>query len=387
MKILHCCLACFYIDNYSYQENILPRYHKAMGHDVRIIASTETFDDKGNITYCEPGIYQNEDDIRVCRLSYEKYVPLKVARKIRKYIGVNIELEEFSPDLIFLHDVQFLDINIIREYARKNKVRIVADCHADFSNSARSFISRYILHGLIYKHCAKMIEPYTEMFYGVLPARVDFLRDIYGIPIEKTDLLVMGAEDNKAIAATETATVMALRGKYGIKKDDFLIVTGGKIDNFKRQTLFLMDAVNEIDNASVRLIVFGTIIPELESEVKSRVSEKVQYIGWLNSDDTYSHFGMADLVCFPGRHSVFWEQVVGIGIPMLVKYWEGTTHVDCGGNVRFLTTDSIKEIRKTILEIMSNKVYLEMKEKAKNCQKKFMYSEIAKKCIENTENI
>lgn len=27
MKILHICLASFYIDNYSYQENLLPKFH------------------------------------------------------------------------------------------------------------------------------------------------------------------------------------------------------------------------------------------------------------------------------------------------------------------------------------------------------------------------
>ena len=36
MKILHLMLACFYIDNYSYQENYLPKYHKKQGNDVEI---------------------------------------------------------------------------------------------------------------------------------------------------------------------------------------------------------------------------------------------------------------------------------------------------------------------------------------------------------------
>lgn len=39
MKILHLCLACFYIDGYTYQENILPRINREDGHDVRILAS------------------------------------------------------------------------------------------------------------------------------------------------------------------------------------------------------------------------------------------------------------------------------------------------------------------------------------------------------------
>lgn len=382
MRILHCCLACFYIDNYSYQENILPRYHKMMGNEVRIVASTETFDKNGEIVYCDAGSYYNEDGIYVSRLPYVKYMPKRVACKLRKYIGLREELEKYKPEFIFLHDIQFLDMKIIRDYARHNQVKIVADCHADFSNSARTFISKKILHGILYKHCAKIIEPYVKKFYGVLPARVQFLQDIYDIPKEKTELLVMGAEDKKVIAATSSETVKMYRSRYGISEDDFLIVTGGKIDNFKRQILLLMDAVNEMHKPDVKLIVFGSIIPELEADVKKRLSENVKYIGWLNSDDTYPHFAMANLVCFPGRHSVFWEEVVGIGIPLLVKYWEGTTHVDCGGNALFLRQDSTEEIRSMIEKIMKQNTYNEMKKVALECKSKFMYSEIAKKCLQ-----
>lgn len=42
----------------------------------------------------------------------------------------------------------------------------------------------------------KKIEPYVKKFYGVLPARVDFLIDVYNLPKEKCELLVMGADDD-----------------------------------------------------------------------------------------------------------------------------------------------------------------------------------------------
>ena len=53
MKIVHLCLACFYPDNYSYQENILPKYHKKMGYDTEVIASLETFDKNGQATHLD----------------------------------------------------------------------------------------------------------------------------------------------------------------------------------------------------------------------------------------------------------------------------------------------------------------------------------------------
>ena len=70
MKIVHCCLSCFYIDNYNYQENALPRQNKLDGHDVSIIASTETFINNTNLGYVQPSQYVNEDGIPVRRIPY-----------------------------------------------------------------------------------------------------------------------------------------------------------------------------------------------------------------------------------------------------------------------------------------------------------------------------
>ena len=41
-----------------------------------------------------------------------------------------------------------------------------------------------------------MINPYVNKFYGVLPARVDFLINEYKLPKNKVELLVMGADDD-----------------------------------------------------------------------------------------------------------------------------------------------------------------------------------------------
>ena len=68
MKILHLCLACFYIDNYTYQENILPRINHEDGHDVRILASTETYVDNAHLGYVEPAEYVTEYGVPIKRL-------------------------------------------------------------------------------------------------------------------------------------------------------------------------------------------------------------------------------------------------------------------------------------------------------------------------------
>ncbi len=380
MKILHIMLGNFYIDNYSYQENYLPKYHKDQGHDVEIIASLFTFDENGKGTWLpKASKYSSEYGIPVTRLDFKK---IKTARRLRYYIGLEEELERIAPELIFIHGVQFRDIRIVADYCKKHpEVVVYADNHADFSNSATNWVSKHILHHIIWRRCAQIINPYVKKFYGVLPARVDFLVNEYKLPKEKVELLVMGADDELVESAAAPAVRQNIRKKYGLAEDDIVIMTGGKIDAFKTQTLLLMEAVHKIENPKVKLVVFGSVTPELKDKVDDLVDgNKVRYIGWVQAKDSYQHFAACDLAVFPGRHSVFWEQVVAQGIPMLVKRWAGTTHVNVCDNVLFLEQDSIEEIYQKTKDILAN--YKQYKTAAKEASKHFLYSKIAKRSIE-----
>lgn len=385
MKIVHLCLAAFFPDGYSYQENMLPKFHALQGHDVEVIASLVTFDKNGKGTYMDgPSSYINENGIPVTRLQYQS--PIRFYKVFRRYRGFTDALEKAAPDVLFIHGCQFLDISVVTKYVKKHPgVKVFVDNHADFSNSATNSLSKNVLHKIIWKSCAHKIEPYTEKFYGVLPARVDFLKNVYGLPSEKCELLVMGADDEAVEAASKPEVKAEIRRKYGIGEDDFLVMTGGKIDAWKTQTLLLMEAVKNIDDPKVKLIVFGSVTPELKDRVDALCDgKKVQYVGWVRSEESYKYFASCDLAVFPGRHSVFWEQVAAQGIPMLCKKWDGTTHVDIGGNVIFLTQDSTEEIRQHIERLVGvPEEYEKMKAvAAHDGMRNFAYSDIAKRSIE-----
>lgn len=378
MKITHICLTGPFSDGWLYQENLISKYHKKQGFDVDVIASQYVWDSNGKISKSSCNDYINEDGVHIIRILNSMHTTIH--SKIRCYRGLYETLVRSNPDILFIHGVQFVGISTIVKFLKKNKkIDVYVDNHSDFSNSATNWISKNIQHKLVWKHYAQMINPYVKKFYGVLPARVDFLVDMYNLPPQKVELLVMGADDELVESASYPIVKKNIREKYNIKADDFLIISGGKIDSYKRQTLLLMDAINQIEISNVKLIVFGSVVDELIEEVKEKCSERVQYIGWINSIETYNYIAASDLVVFPGRHSVFWEQVAGQGIPMIVKHWEGTTHVDCDGNVNFLYEDSVDEIRKEIEKCINK--YAEMKESAVRSSKNFLYSDIADRSI------
>lgn len=384
-KIVHVCLCGPVTDGFSYQENLLTKYHKHLGYEVSIITSEWIWGEDGKLKKDGRKYYRNEYDIPVIRLEIKGNKNIEA--KLKRYEGVYQAVEKEKPDILFIHGCQFLDLWILRRYMEKHpKVRVFIDNHADFSNSGTNFLSKNILHKGIWKAGVKAVMPYIEKFYGVMPARVDFLVEMYGIPREKAGLLVMGADDEKVKKAEEEKLGEQIREKYGVAKEDFLLVTGGKIDYAKKQTIYLMEAVKEFADTRVKLLVFGSVEEELKKQVEDlQDNERVIYAGWIEAEDSYAYFAAADIVCFPGRHSVFWEQAAGQGIPMIVKYWEGTTHVDMGGNVQFLYKDSKEEIKQILENIIRDdkKIYKKMKEAAlKSGKREFSYSEIAKRALE-----
>lgn len=381
MRIVHLCLYGPVMDGWNYQDNMLSKYHKVLGHEVTIVASKWVWNKDNKLEKYDKSDYVNSDGVRVIRLDIKG--KKTVLSKFKRYINLEQVLNELHPDVLFIHNAAYLDIVKVVKYLKNHRsVKVFVDNHNDFSNSATNWISKNLLHKGLWRVMYKKLNPYTKKFYGVLPARVDFLTNIYKTPASKTELLVMGADDEKVIEANSDNNKQKIRHKWDIGENDILIVTGGKIDQFKAQTLLLMQAVKNINKPGIKLIVFGSVSPELRSQV-NRLSDgkQVQFIGWIDANQSYEYFAAADLVVFPGRHSVFWEEVAGIGKPMICKYWDGTTHIDNGGNVKFLYQDSVAEIQEAINETINPENYQKMSSIAIENAKKFCYKDIALRCI------
>lgn len=385
MKIVHLCLAACYADGYAYQENMLPKFHRMLGYDVEIIASLETFDRNGKTAvYNGPLSYINEYGIKVNRLPYKK--PLRFYRRLRRFIGLKEALIKTSADILFVHNCQFLDVSIVIEYIKQYRpIKVYVDNHADFANSATGWVSKNILHRIIWKRCAQSIEPYTTLYYGVLPARVDFLTQTYGLPVNKCKLLVMGADDVLVENVQKSGLRYINRRNNRIQEDAFLVLTGGKINKNRPETLDLMRAIIAINRSNVKLLVFGAVDDEYKLEFESLCSHpSIIYIGWIKSEDTYGYFSAADLVVFPGLHSVMWEQAVAQGKPCIFRDLEGFHHVDIGGNADFVSDVSVQGLKEALLKVIDNPDhYQEMKTVAEEKgMKTFSYREIARRSIE-----
>lgn len=383
MRICHLCLNGPYNEGWNYQENILPKYHALQGNDVYQIVTPYIWEGT-QLKESTDKEYINEHGVHIYRCYAKK--GLIGGTRFNRYPEVYSLLEKINPEILFIHDVQCLDMRTVAKYLKKHPHCIVyADNHSDFSNSARNLVSKNIIHKIIWKRMANIIEPYVRKFYGVLPARVDFLIDVYGLPKDKVELLVMGADDEIVTDAVKLGNIIKTRREFNISEKDFLIVTGGKINSSRPETIELMKAVSEINIPNIKLLVFGTVSNELKAEFDKCCSLKnIVYVGWQESRKTYYLMAAADLIVFPGLHSVMWEQSVAVGVPGLFRKISGFEHIDVGGNVQFLKEPSKECLKTTIEQLIQDKQGLkEMKKVAlEKGMKMFSYNEISKRSIE-----
>lgn len=324
MKIAHLCLASIYVDNFAYQENILPRLHSRLGHEVIIIASRSTYLPNKRLGFAPACEYTNEDGIKVVRLEYSKLIPLKLASKLRLYKGLINYLEEFQPDLIYAHDSQFLNILCLRNFLSRNeKIVFKMDSHTDFGNSGSNFFAKYIFHYGIYRILNQIILPKVSNYYATTPKRQKFLEEVYGVPYKKIALLPFGYDSDKHGSACPRLT---------FDMNEITFITGGKWDQRKNLGI-LIEKFNNLNKSNWRLIIFGEIIhSKRDVELLIKRSPNISYLGWLSEEERVAMYQNVDIAIFSGSHSVLWEEVVGFGLPLISLHDPELDHYNHSGN-------------------------------------------------------
>lgn len=382
MRILHIALSCFYVEGLGYQENLLPKYHSRQGHEVYMLTSTFANSGLGDPNYFDINEYVNRDNVHVIKLQRIERQFLWKKLSFNEYVGVDEALERIQPDVIFMHGIVFLSIKSVTKYLEKNKnVIAFADNHADYYNSPKKSLAAKAFVYFLWRPLLKKASKHIAKFWGTTPWRCTYLNDIYHIPKEKIDLLVMGADSDVLNGIDNSKTRFDIRKRLNIPEDAFVVVSGGKIDRTKNIHL-LAEAVSEMREQNVHLVVFGKPDAEMTRVLETCTTDNIHLIGWIASEKVYDYFFASDLAVFPGTHSVLWEQACACRIPCVVKHWEGMEHVNVGGNCAFLDEVTTESLKSAIEELVFTEKYIRMKAVAESeATDIFLYSKIAEKSL------
>lgn len=318
MKILHLCLANFYIDNYTYQENILSRINHEDGHDVRILASTETFVDNAHLGYVEPSEYVTEYGVPIKRLPYVKVGSGFVTHKFRAYPHLYEEIAAFAPDVIFCHELQFWSVQDVIRYKKDHPaVKLYADTHAAYNNSGTNWLSLHVLHRGLYRYLTKKAFPYLEKYFYISDECRQFSHEIYDIPNEKMAFYPLGGT---LLSDEEYAAVRAKRRtELGLSKTDRLYIHSGKLEADKRSD-DLFRAFSAVDDPNAVLAVIGSIPKEREAVLLPLIEadERIRYLGWKTGEELQEYLCAADLYCQPFSQSATMQNALCRGCPVML---------------------------------------------------------------------
>jgi 1,2-diacylglycerol 3-alpha-glucosyltransferase len=303
MKIVHCCLSNFYIDGYSYQENELVAQHIKDGHDVTVIASTETFDTDRRLAYLQPGEYLGKDGARVIRLPYRRFLPHLIMRKLRIHPKVYDLLTLLQPDVILFHGTCGWELNTVARYKKSNpRVRLYVDSHEDFYNSARKWASKWLLHYCYYRVILRRSLKWIDKILCVNIASINFVNEFYGIPKDRLEFFPLGGlvfGDGEYLESRTKA-----RALYGVSADQIVFVQSGKIDYTKK----LLESLNAFAKAANPRSLFF-IAGHLEDDVSEAVQtlflrdERIRFLGWKTPNELRDLLCAADVYVQPGTQS------------------------------------------------------------------------------------
>jgi glycosyltransferase involved in cell wall biosynthesis len=191
--------------------------------------------------------------------------------------------------------------------------------------------------------------------------------DLYGISADKIKYLYLGTNVPEEMLAEREYIRREVRANYGIPESSFVIITGGKL-NFDKRLDILVDALKNLNNENIYLLVFGTSDPE-ERDYAEKIIGKVSRIvmlGWCDAAAITRYYLAADIAIFPGGQSVLWQQAIGTGLPAIFRRWPGNEYLNIG-NALFLYSESSEELAQSIellLEPRNTWMLCDMRDKA-----------------------
>lgn len=350
MKIVHMCLANFFIDGRAYQENELVRQHVRDGHDVTVLASTENHDDRGRTVFVEPTTYTGAEGARVVRIPYHPWIPRFLAPKLRIHRNVSAMLEEMAPDVVIFHGLVGFELLTAVRFSREHpQVVLHADCHADYDNSARTFLSRYLLHGLYYRGIVRRALPELGGVLCTTMSVMQFVHQVYGVPEDRLEFFPLAGhpvpEDRYHRLRRQK------RSELGLTSEHILIIQSGK-QTRRKKLLESLEAFVDLPDDRFRLVIAGSLFDDIRSRAEVLISrdDRITFVGWQSVEDLNALLCAADVYLQPGTQSVTMQNSLCAHCAVVIDDVPSHRVYHCGNGWLINEQNTLKDIFHAIAE-------------------------------------
>lgn len=317
MRVLHICVCGPFTDGFAYQENELIEQHVVAGHAVTVIASTETYGTDKVATHTEPGVSQLRCGATLIRIPYVEKIPLWLASKVRAYDGLSDRIEAIKPDRILFHGLTAWELLRVAKYVQRTPgVKLFADCHEDFNNSAKTWASRQLLHKGFYRAIFRQCLQQIEAVLCVTVESMNFAVDFYGSPRAKTRLFPLGCViDPPTLASTRRS---AFRARHGLVDTDIVVAQTGKLDRSKHLVSALR-AFSSVSSPDLKFVIAGRMTDDVATECLPLIDgdSRIINLGWQSTDELRTVLAGVDCFLQPFGQTVTTQMAMGYGCVIL----------------------------------------------------------------------
>ena len=349
MKLLILTTGNSFTSSMLYKENYLIKAAIERGHDVVVFANQYSYVDGKE---CKVVFTEQTEGYSLRRFPYRTLINGTITKKIRRVDGLESFIIEERPNLIFVNCAQVYNVkNLGKVKKALPNVKIVMDFSTKYLNSAHNWLSKNILHKVIYKKWIQDALPYTDRVFYISAESKDFAQEMYGI---SPDVM----EHNNLPGETIPEEV-----KYRYRKDirdrmnltnEKLFMYSGKIYPDKKIDS-LARAFSKVKDKSLRLLIIGsyTCSEEYESEVSSLINadSRIIFMNFVSGEELTKYVCACDLYIQPGSISQTCQTAVCCGTPLC--FTDIPTHREIfNGNGFFADTED--ELLQVIKEASSH---------------------------------
>jgi 1,2-diacylglycerol 3-alpha-glucosyltransferase len=137
------------------------------------------------------------------------------------------------------------------------------------------------------------------------------------------ELLPLGADlDLIREIQTDVDSLDALKTEHGIKSNNVVVFTGGKLMR-RKQIEVLLEAIDCKELAHWVVFIVGefsrsdTDYKEQIESLAGRIGDRVKLVGWNEQLKVYRFMAISDLAVFPASQSILWLQSIASGLPLV----------------------------------------------------------------------
>ncbi|WP_026523073.1 glycosyltransferase family 4 protein [Butyrivibrio sp. VCB2001] len=315
MTILHIGLLSYYTEGMLYQDNILPQMNIQDGHKVVFVSNASKYVN-GVLQSVDEEDIVLDDGMRLIRLNYDYVINRFITNKIQKVSKLKKILEEVKPDVILYHGLCGYELMDVACYSKKNNVTFYVDSHEDFTNTAKTAVSKLAykyIHGYFIKRALQQIK---KVLYITAETK-DYLVDMYGLPDEKMELYPLGGIIQSKDRQNEQRN--RLLEQYDLPEDAIILSHSGKLSKEKK-TIELIKAFSSVISEKLVLFIIGSV-PESERQCFNELianDKRIRYLGWKNGQELLDILCGTDVYLQPGSQSATSQVALCSGCALVV---------------------------------------------------------------------